>query len=458
MNLYPEVSIAPGAKPKKQVVYYPTPGLTRWASVGPGPIRGEFYQDGRFFVVSGANFYEVFAGGSSTLYGAVAASSLPVTMATNGTGGHQLFITSGTKGYIFDLTANTLTLIADADFPAAVVMGDFSDGYFLALPLNSISFQFSSLEDGTAWSATDIGTKQQTSDNIRALIVNHKEVWLLGSKTTEVWYNSGDLQSTFAPIQGVLIEHGIGPIYSLVKANNTLCWIGQDSNGIGQAWMAQGYTPVRFSTHAVEQAWATYSTLEDAIAWSYQDRGHTFYEVTFPTANHTWVYDFASEMWHERGLWDAKTAQYDAVLERTHAFAFGRHLVGSRVDGTIYEQSSTVYTDAGTPIRRMRRAPILSVGQNRVLYRRAQLDLQSGVGLSTGQGSAPQVMLRWSNDSGQTWSNEYWASAGLLGNYAARVLWRRLGMGRNRVFEAAMSDPIQAVWIDLLIDATPGVN
>jgi hypothetical protein len=62
------------------------------------------------------------------------------------------------------------------------------------------------------------------------------------------------------------------------------------------------------------------------------------------------------------------------------------------------------------------------------------------------QGADPQVMLRWSDDGGHTWSSEHWASMGKIGQYYKRVIWRRLGMTvklRDRVYEVSGTDPVK---------------
>ena len=374
VNLYPEIVAVPGARPRKQVVLYPTPGLSVWATIGNGPIRAAFYQDGRFFVVSGPEFYEVSAGGVGTLIGTVSNDSNPAFIFSNGAAGLQLFIISGRLCYTYGLSSGTFAQVTDADLPTDVVMGGYLDGYFLALKNSSTQFNWSALLNGSSWPTASFATKTQSSDNIRALVVDHKEVWLLGSKATEVWYNTGDAQQPFAPVQGVLIEHGIGPRFSAAKINNTICWIGQDETGSKIAWLANGYTPERFSTHQVEEAWASYtSTIDDAYAWAYTERGHSFYVVTFPTVGVTWAYDFASNMWHERGYWE--NGEYSAHLGRCHAFAFDQHLVGSRLDGRIFSQSLTVYDDAGTPLRRLRRSPHVNNDLRWLFYNSFQLEM-----------------------------------------------------------------------------------
>ena len=71
----------------------------------------------------------------------------------------------------------------------------------------------------------------------------------------------------------------------------------------------------------------------------------------------------------------------------------------------------------------------------------------------------PQVMLRWSDDGGHTWSNEHWRSMGGVGEYGKRVLWRRLGMTeklRDRVYEISGTDPVKIAIMaaELSVEAT----
>jgi hypothetical protein len=58
-------------------------------------------------------------------------------------------------------------------------------------------------------------------------------------------------------------------------------------------------------------------------------------------------------------------------------------------------------------------------------------------------GYDPQVMLRWSDDSGHTWSSEHWTSMGKIGEYGYRTFWRRLGSSRDRVYEVSGTDPVK---------------
>lgn len=446
INRYPEITGAPGTRARSPIVLKRTPGLDAFATAGNGPIRALFYQDGRCFAVSGSEFYEIDAAGTATLRStsAIASNINNAQIASNGTAGNQLLVISGGSGYIYNLTTNTLTLISDADFPSNAVMGGFIDGYFVVLAYNTRQFNFSALNDGTTWAALDVQEKSQTSDNVRALVIDRRLIYLLGSKATEPWYNTGDANATFAPVQEV-IEHGIGSPWSAVPINNTIAWIGEDEHGAGQAWTLQGYTPVRFSTNAVESQWRAYGSLRDAYAHGYQEEGHTFYQVTFPGKG-TWVYDFATQMWHRRARLVRGT--FEPHLARGHAFAFDKHLVGSRVDGTIYHQSLDYLDDDGQPIRWVRRAPHL-LASGRLSVNAFRLLCQTGIGLTSGQGSDPQVMLRTSIDGGRTWSDELWESAGVIGDYRRKVEWNRLGQaeGGEWGFEFAGTDPVDDVLV-----------
>jgi hypothetical protein len=213
-------------------------------------------------------------------------------------------------------------------------------------------------------------------------------------------------------------------------------------------YMLQGYQPKRISNFAVESVIRAldYVELADARAWSYEDGGHVFYCLNLPGAEATWVYDVTTGFWHERcyrDLWELERDRAD-----WHCVAFGEHIVGDYENGKIYALDANYYTDAGTAIVRMRRAPHLSQGLKRLFHSSFQLDMQTGVGLSgSGQGTDPQVSLRYSDDGGHSWSNERQVSMGKIGERMARAIWRRLGSSRDRVYEVSTSEPVPVTFI-----------
>lgn len=455
MNWYVENAEAQSAKAPNALL--PTPGLDVFAVLPQGPGRGILTQNGRTFAVGGGALVELSGLGATTL-GAVTADARPATLSTNGPAGHQVFGTSGTSGFLYDLNSGVFTasVVTGAD------MGAFVDGYFLALDASTSTLKISNLEDGATWPGGDVAQRNTAGDRWRSLLVAHRDVWLFGSQRTDVWRNTGNKDFPFEPIDGAFIEQGIAAAFSAAVLDNAPTWLGENENGPAVVWQADGYAAKRISTHAVELAIQGYAQIDDAVAWTYESEGHSFYVLNFQAARATWVYDASTQSWHERGYWDVEQASFDAYRAQFHAFAFGKHLVMDRSTSTVYALNLDTSTDVdGAALRRVRRTPYLENKGLRATHHSLQVDFEVGLGLSglsTTLGADPQAMLRWSDDQGKTWSHEHLASVGPIGKYGTRVKWNRLGQARNRVYELSFSDPVPArlagAWIDVTGDAT----
>jgi outer membrane protein assembly factor BamB len=364
-------------------------------------------------------------------------------MVDNGT---QLFIAANPDGYIYDAATEQYAEITDVDFPGAVTVG-YLDGYFIFQEPNSQKFWTSELLDGTQIDPLSFASAEGMPDNLISLFVDHREVWLFGTQSVEVWYNAGDTPFPLARIQGAVNELGCAATFSVAKMDNSLFWLGSDARGQGIVFRANGYTGQRISTHAVEYAIQSYGTISDAIAFTYQQDGHAFYVLTFPTAQKTWVFDVATGAWHER----AGFANGQFIRHRANCQTFFNNqvVVGDFQNGKIYAYDLDVFADDNLPQKWLRSWRALPTGQNnlkRTAQHALQLECETGVGLVTGQGNDPQVILRFSDDGGHTWSNEKWAGMGKMGNYGFRAFWRRLGMTdklRDRVYEVSGTDPVK---------------
>jgi hypothetical protein len=436
---------------QKRIVLVPTPGLQLYGTLTEGPVRALFRTDTRVFAVGGTKFEEILPGGAVVTRGSVDSDGLPATISSNGP---ELFITSGSKGYLYTIATDTLSEITDPDFPGAS-FGAQLDGFFIALEPNRQRFWISGLYQGSTWDALDFASAEAAPDNAVAMIVDHRELWIFGTESAEGFYTSGNADFPLSRIDGSFIEQGCVAAHSVAKLDNAIFWLAGGSQGLGVVSRLQ-QSFERISTHAVETAIQGYTRVDDAIGYAYQDRGHTFYVLTFPTANATWVYDVSTKLWHERGYWDITTfpAAFKAQRARCHVHGHGKHLVGDRQNGKVYELRHDVYTDNGDMIRRIRRAPHLSRENNRLVYSSFELHLEAGNALPTGQGSDPKVMLRWSNDGGHNWSNEREIAAGQVGQYTWRARAYRLGSGMDRVFEIAVTDPIRWTLLDAYIEVS----
>lgn len=451
------VNMFPEATPEGQTGGFlnRAPGLRRLASVGTGPIRGLWSYGGYGYVVSGARLYRIDSNWSATSIGAVSGSG-PVSMVDNGT---QLFVAANPDGYIYDASTQQYAKITDVDFPGAVTVG-YLDGYFIFQEPNSQRFWTSELLDGTQIDPLSFASAEGMPDNLVSLFVDHREVWLFGTQSVEVWYDAGTSPFPLARIQGAVNEIGCAATFSVAKMDNSLFWLGADARGQGMVFRANGYTGQRISTHAVEYAIQSYGTISDAIGFTYQQDGHSFYVLTFPTAQKTWVYDASTGMWHER----AGFANGQLIRHRANCQMFfnNENIVGDFENGNIYAYDLDVYADGTFPQKWIRSWRALPTNQNnlkRTAQHSLQVNIEAGVGLNTGQGSDPQIMLRWSDDGGHTWSNEHWMSIGKIGAYATRAIRRRLGMTtklRDRVYELSGTDPVKIaiVGAELILSPT----
>jgi len=437
INMFPEINESDS---KNVVALKPTPGLTLFSTLtGYGTIRGIYTtSNNRLFAICGDTLSEINSVGVATVMGTIGTNTGRVYMTDNGL---ELIIADGSAGYLFTLSTNTLSTIASGYPNGSHVV--FLNQRFINNKPNTQQFYWSNLADGSTWDASNVASAEGTPDNINALVTLGGELWVFGPQSYEVFYDTG---STFARIQGSHSDVGCAAKYSPAITDANIFWLGGDDSGQGKVYTNQGYRPLRISNHAIEAEMQSYAEVSDAWGYTYQQDGHEFYVLSFPTANKTWVFDMVTGMWHERNYTDSsnKVFYHKGIV---HDFYNEKNLVGDWSSKNIYILDTDKYTDDGDEITRERTTPHIWNNLERSFYSSFQLDMEVGVGLTSGQGSNPQVMLQISNDGGRTWGSEKWKSAGRIGEYKTRVKWNRLGTSRDRVFRIRMSDPVK--WVIL---------
>jgi hypothetical protein len=478
INFYPEADES--GLGKSPFMLYPTPGLSLFARVANGQqVRGQLTIDQRTFAVVDAELLEILGNGTTVPLGAVANDSSPVSMVASP---FQLLVASTGILYVYQFkaqpalgyaagtfTANIAT--NQGPFPNPQVQVGYIDGFFIVLITQSEQFFVSNSLDATQWDAAQTKIISTFPDNVVSMVCDHRQIAFLGQKSSEFEYDSGNL-FPFDTVPGGFMEEGCGAQFASVQLDNSIFWLGgRNDQGVGVAWRANGYSPLRISTHAMELAWQSYPTIADARGFSYQDQGHKFWVINFPSGNATWVYDVATQLWHQRSFYNVTAGTQDMALPQNHTFNFGKHLVGDRKSGTIYQMSIPTQangggwnfaTDNGALIRRVRRAPHISTEQQWLRYATLQVDLETGIGpqppLRDGAGEprGPIATLRYSKDGGHTWSQGRDKDCGQAGNYRTRAIWRRLGRARDMVFELSVSDPIPWRIVDSYLMAAPG--
>lgn len=425
-----------------------TPGKRRLTTLGgTGGCRASYVPaKGDAIVVQGNSVFRVHTDWTSTFVGLLSTSSGPVSITDNGT---AAVLVDGPFGYILTLATNTIAMISDPAFYGADKVG-YLDNYFVFNKPNTQEF-YITLLGTTNFNALDFASAEGAPDNLVSLIVDHRELWLFGSTSTEIFTNTGAADFPIERLSGAFLEHGCAAAHSVAKMDNTVFWLGADDRGSGIIWRAQGYTPARVSTHAMEFAIASYARIDDAVAYTYQQEGHSFYVLNFPTANKTWAFDAASNEWGERSYFDA-SGMTNRDRSNCHMFFNGTHVIGDWNDGRLYALDLDYQFDDTDLIQAIRAAQTISNGGNMQFFHAFQIEMEEGFGLQTGQGTDPQAMLDWSDDGGHTWSNKVYKSMGKVGQYRRRVRWTRLGRAYDRIYRVTITDPVKRVIIGALLE------
>ena len=390
--------------------------------------------------------------------------TLTLTFGT-GTGNTGNYVVSGSQ----TVTSRTMYALnfsvipsSDGAFSGATVV-DIVDNYFVYNYPNTQQWAASNILSPITYGLS-YASKFTGPDNLVSLICDHGQVYLLGENTSEVWADVGTFPFPFQRIPGSSSQQGIAAPFSIARLGNSFAYLSKNNRGQAEIVIMNGYFPTRISTHAVENTLVD-QNISDAVAYTYQLEGHEVYVISFPTLDLTWAYDVTTGLWH-KWLWVDSNNVYHRHRTQCSALFQGVVLAGDWQNGQIYQLDLTNYTDNGDTIRRLRRAPHLVSDLQREYFEELQIQFQPGVGLTgittplNGEvvGANPQAMLRWSNDGGSTWSNEHWASIGLIGKYQNRIIWRRLGWSRDRIFEVVVTDPIKAVIVSANLKATVGEN
>lgn len=431
---------------------YGTPGTKVFSTLPGTPHRGSCWTGSRSFAVGGDYFVELAADGTQTARATIANDGLPVSITASNI---QLLIVSAGRAYCYTLADNSIVDVTDqlAGFP---VVAQYSDGYFIVQFKDSNKFQMSAILDGTTWPGIQVNAVSVFPENVNSILVNHRELWVFGTSHIQPYQDTGNVEIFDVIPCGVIEQGNISP-FSPCRVDNTIFWVGEDERGGRVAWRAQGYTPQRISTYAVEFALSTYANVSQLVSYSYQERGHTFWVLYVPGADCSWVYDIAENLWHKRAFWTGNG--YEPHHSWNHVYAFGKHLVGDWKSGNIYELSLASYTDDSKIIRRLRQTPIVSNEMEFIYHAQITIDFETGLGpqppLVDGNNAPrpPQAILQWSDDRGKTWSNERILNLGFSGEYRVRAVARRLGRSRYRVYRIVVTDPIPVTIVDAYLRA-----
>ncbi len=429
LNLYPQI-VESGNAPQVSALL-PTPGLTKKFEL-KGQVRGMYSTNKGMLVVSGRKLYLI--SDEIEEIGDLPGKNL-IRFADNRI---DVLIVGDLHTYTFNLSTKMFKEVVGGGFLGATDVA-FLDSRFIVLNPDSDQIQWSGLLN-TDFSALGYATAEASSDKLVRIFAQNGQLWLVGERTTEIWHSTGNADQPYLRVSGAYINCGCIAKNSLAQFGTSLIWLSQTDVGDGQVVLTEGYQVKRISNHAMEQEFASYERLDDAIAYAYQQEGHSFYVLSFPSANKTWCFDGSTGMWHERSYYNLES-KHERHRSQVHCFFNGKHYVGDHSNGIVYELSLDAENDNGRLIMRERVTPVINPQSQRLIFDELELLIQAG------QHSNREsiVMLDWSDDHGQTWSFDRQDTLGKIGQWNKRLIFRRLGQAFNRVFRLRLTDSSRLV-------------
>lgn len=417
------------------------PGTVLVSDLG-AEIRGQRDVEGRHFVVSGGSLYELVSG-VPTVRGSLATSTGVVGMAHNAT---QLVIVDGAHLYVYTLATNVLTEITVAGWLGSADVHEM-DGYMVFVEPDTDRFYLSAIDDASTIDAGDVSNADSLPDGLLAHTVSHRQLWLFGRYSSEIWINSGNPPPAFpfTRYQSYTLEVGIVGPHAHCRAADSVFWVGRTRTGQGIVYMAVGNQPQRVSTMAVEQALAGSTDITSATLWAYQTAGHEFVGINAPGLDSTWVFDVPMQQWHERAEWDE-----DWLPERARCHtSMGNEVYAGDSDGRLVRLDANVHTlDSRVLVRERTWPHMLSPASEPVQHRGVELSMR------TGSDVMGVVTLQMSNDGGQTFGSMLQRSLGAIGQWMQRVRWLGLGTTLSRVYRIRCSDPVPFEVYSATVDAS----
>lgn len=456
-NLFPESNKAPSAK--SQYSLLPTPGLSLLATADQVGGRAIFCEGSRAFCVIGSTFYEINSDFTLTSRATgLRTNANPATICANDDLNGEVFVTSGSNGYIFDLPTNTWTVVANLVGKAD--MGAHSEGFFLALQFSTSTVFQSKVDDGLTWDPNDFFQRSAFPDPWKSLTVTPSgQVLLLGTATGELWADVGTSPIAFAPIGGAKFKQGIVSPFSARALGSSMIWVAQNSDGNRTIQQLSGYNAFQVSTPPIDYALQQYDDISDAVPTNYDLEGHMHYSLNFPKANANWTFDQTEGFFHRRGSWNTGTARWDAWRAGPHAVVYGKHIVLDRLSGAVYQLGTQFGYDADLgPLRRMRIPPALNERHQMMYYSDLEVYMEVGLANFNGAGSNPFLYLESSRDGGKTYGHRRARSCGVAGRYETRVRWGTMHAARDHADRLTYDAPVPLRITDAYITVDAGTS
>ncbi|MEE8379276.1 MAG: packaged DNA stabilization protein, partial [Gammaproteobacteria bacterium] len=331
-------------------------GLTEVASPNLGVCRGAWNMAGVPYFVVGNSLVSMSESGVITTHGAIS-GHVRVSFADNGT--FLVIVVPGGDAYVFSNADSSLTQITDPDFQTSDSVV-FYRGFFVFTTTDGKQLFVSNLNSPLTFDALDFGSAEGDPDRIVTQIVDHDELSIIGSKTTEVFRNIGGADFPLQIIQGAFTQKGAHTKYGVIKFDHTYMFIGGGENELTAIWrQSSSSSSVKVSTNAIDNEIQKFNKDEiaNAFTMTFSKKGQFFAIFTFNSSRipgKTFVYNATASALSGSPVWFEFQTGMDDAPWRVNAIvkAYGRLFCGDAIDGRIGELVDNVYTEYGNAVKR----------------------------------------------------------------------------------------------------------
>ena len=440
---------------KEQYVTLPFPGLKVLGNA-TGADRGFHRMNEICYQVKGTNLYQIANDGTHTLRGTIPGTDR-VIIADDGV--NMFIVVPDATVWKYSSSTNTIVQVTDSNITGSKSV-DFINNQFLYTKGGFVDVTdsdgntttqgpgytvVSDVGDGAKASGLNIIGAESSPDSLIRDFVFDEVIYRCGNRTIEGWYNSGVGAPPIDRLQGRIFNVGLAALYSLAETDEAFYWLGDDY----AIYRSQAGSKQRISTDAISNELKSYSKVDDCIAHTFTEEGQNFCAFTFPSGNKTFI---ISESLGENG-WFELSSGVNSPHERSKyqgssfISVYGKNLVADETNGNVYELDLDTYTNNGEPLQRIRvtqevNGDMLGAKGKRVQMSRLKIIMETGVGVVSGQGDNPRIMIEHSDDGGKSWSGGSWPRVGRLGEFTLQVEWDNLDSFYGRIFRISTTDPV----------------
>jgi hypothetical protein len=428
---------------KEKFVLFSFPGL-KLSGASVGIDRGFHRMAEQLYQVKGQSLFRIASNGVHTSLGVVVGTDRCI-MANDGI---NLFIVSNTGVYKYNSDDNAITIVTDVNIVGAKSVAFINNQFIYTNDLFSV---ISNVGDGSTANGLNIIGEESLPDNMVRDYIFDDIIYRASQRSIVSWYNSGVGNPPIEKLQGRIFQIGLAAINSIDRTDDALYWLGDDFS----IYQSTAGAKSKISTDAISNEIQTYSTVADAIANTFTIDGINFYAINFPSGGKTFV---LNETLGQQGWFELSSGTDGGNYQGTSFLqCYGKTFVADVSNGNVYTLDDQTYTNNGDTIKRVRTTGSVNsepfgVNGKLIQMSKAKFIMESGVGLISGQGEDPRIMVEYSDDGGYTWKHGSWPRVGRLGERTLQIEFFNLTKFYDRIFRISTTDPVSYSIFSATID------